>query len=253
MNYRKVVNFRKQTKSKILLLRLLNKLRIRKYNIDFNLYLDQNQYFNNHYYNWNDKRYFFIRHLLDATDINQFKVLEVSGGHANLGKKFFDLGCDVTVTEGRAEHVNYINMLYPGIKTEIINLENSMPALPKFNLVLHFGVLYHLSDPLEHLKDFLLKQDFDHLFLETEVSNHPDKNFVFKIKEFGYDQSLSTIGGRPTSSGIETILRDLSLVWKRHDNVNLDSFPHNYSWQESGMLETYRPGMRRFYHVKKIS
>ena len=58
MNHRKVVNFRKQTKSKILLLRLLNKLRIRKYNIDFNLYLDQNQYFNNHYYNWNDKRYF---------------------------------------------------------------------------------------------------------------------------------------------------------------------------------------------------
>ena len=38
MNHRKVVNFRKQTKSKILLLRLLNKLRIRKYNIDFNLY-----------------------------------------------------------------------------------------------------------------------------------------------------------------------------------------------------------------------
>ena len=143
-------------------------------------------------------------------------------------------------------------MLYPGIKTEIVNLENSMPALPKFNLVLHFGVLYHLSDPLKHLKDFLLKQDFDHLFLETEVSNHPDKNFVFKIKEFGYDQSLSTIGGRPSSSGIESVLRDLSLVWKRHDNVNLDSFPHKYSWQESEMLETYRPGMRRFYHVQKF-
>jgi hypothetical protein len=242
----------KKVKFKILLLRLVNKLKIKKYNMDFNLYLNQNLYFKNHYEEWNHKRYTFIRHLLGTTEINKMKVLEVSGGHANLGKKFYDLGCEVTVTDGRSEHVNSINTLYPGIKTEIINLENNWPALSRFDIVIHFGVLYHLSDPLKHLENFLLSQDFDHLFLETEVSNHPDKNFVFKIKEFGYDQSLSTIGGRPSSSGIETVLSNLSLDWERHDNVNLDCLPHNYSWQEYGTLETYWSGMRRFYHIQKF-
>jgi hypothetical protein len=236
----------KYVKFKTILLRILRK------NMDFNLYLDQDLYFKNHYEAWNDKRYSFIRHLLGTKEISQLKVLEISGGHANLAKKFFDLGCEVTVTDVRTEYLDYINKFYPGIKTEIINLENSMPTFPKFDIVIHFGVLYHLSDPLKHLKDFLLNQDFDHLFLETEVSNHPDKTFIFKIKEFGYDQSFSTIGGRPSSSGVESVLRSLNLDWERHDNINLDSFPHNYSWKESDIPETYRTGMRRFYHIQKF-
>lgn len=209
--------------------------------------------FTGHYNEWNAKRFQFITMLMDCQSFENLKVLELSSGHANLGKFFFLNGADVTCTDGRPEHLKLISYNFPAIKTIELDLMLEYPRFPKFNIVIHFGVLYHLSEPITHLKDFLLKQDFDHLFLETEVANYPDENFVLRIKESGYDQGISGLGGRPTSRAIEKVLSDLCLNWERHDTTFLNVTPHDYSWQETETPETYRVGLRRFYHVSKIS
>jgi hypothetical protein len=204
-----------------------------------------------HYDAWNDKRFQFITKLLGSTSFKNLKLLELSSGHANLGKFFLTSGGDVTCTDVRPEHLAWINDNFPKITTRQVDLEEVYPHFSKFDVVIHFGVLYHLSDPIKHLKDFLVNQDFDHLFLETEVANHPDANFVLQIAESGYDQGVFYFGGRPTSRAIEKVLTDLNLGWERHDSTALDSSPHNYSWQESNTSEIYRVGLRRFYHIKK--
>ena len=204
-----------------------------------------------HYDQWNKKRFQFITSLLGIKTIENLKVLELSAGHANIGKFFCVLGADVTCTDGRPEHLEWIQNQFPSIETRTIDLEKPYPELSKFDVVLHFGVLYHLSDPIKHLKDFLVKQEFDHLFLETEVSNYPDANFVLRIAESGYDQGISKVGGRPTSRAIEQVLTESGLAWERHDTAELNSIPHDYSWQETNTPETYRIGLRRFYHIQK--
>jgi hypothetical protein len=228
-------------------LRLLRKiLRIVKIKFDHPDLL-----FIEHYDEWNKKRFQFIMSLLKCNSIENLKVLELSAGHANIGKFFFFLGADVTCTDGRPEHLEWIQNQFPSIETRTIDLEKPYPELSKFDVVLHFGVLYHLSDPIKHLKEFLVKQEFDHLFLETEVSNYPDASFVLRIAESGYDQGISKVGGRPTSRAIEKVLTESGLAWERHDTAELNSIPHDYSWQEKNTPETYRIGLRRFYHIQK--
>ena len=215
--------------------------------------LPENFYFEDHYASWNTNRYLEIMKVLGGGDVSTLSFLEISAGYANLGRYFLELGCDVTCTDGRAEYVQHMQTQYPSIKAKTLNLEEVYPLLTKFNVVIHFGVLYHLSDPLKHLDNFLSVQKFDHLFLETEVSNYSDPNFVLKIREEGYDQALNGLGGRPTSAGIERILSKHNLEFRRIDSAGLNSPPHTYDWIESETLETYRIGMRRFWHITNIS
>jgi len=207
--------------------------------------------FSGHYKIWNQRRFDFVNACLFDVDKNNLSLLEISAGHANLSRLFLHSGFDITCTDGREEHITWMNDKFPTIKTKQINLDSTYPETIKYNIVIHFGVLYHLIDPLKHLNDFFKKQDFDHLFLETEVANYPDENFVLKLKEDGYDQSMSYIGGRPSAQAIEKILNEFDLNWTRHDDINLNSTFHNYNWKEDDTPETYRIGMRRFYHIKK--
>jgi hypothetical protein len=228
---------------KIFLLRVL-----RKFKHD---YEHPDLLFRDHYKVWNQRRFDFVNDCLFDIDKNNYSLLEISAGHANLSRLFLYSDFEITCTDGREEHIKWMNDNFPTIKTIRINLDNIYPELKKYNIVIHFGVLYHLADPLKHLRDFLIKQDFDHLFLETEVANYLDENFVLKLVEDGYDQSMSYIGGRPSANAIEKILKEFDLNWTRHDNINLNSTPHNYNWTEIDTPETYRIGMRRFYHIKK--
>ena len=207
-------------------------------------------YFNGHYDEWTDKRFRKIGELLDD-NISNLNVLELSAGNANLGKFFLKLGNNVICTDGRSEHVEKMKRNFPEINSLLVDLAAPYPSFPKFNIVVHFGVLYHLPDPLKHLIDFFDKQDFEHCFLETEVSNYTDPKFVLRLREYGYDQSLTQIGGRPTSNGIEAILKSYGFDFQRIDSSDLNSAPHFYDWTEDNVEETFRVGMRRFYHIKK--
>ena len=208
-------------------------------------------HFLDHYDDWSKKRFAYVAQLLGKVDFTQVSILEISAGHANLGRYFLGLGSSVTCTDGRPEHTEWIRHHYPNVNTMVVNLDNKFPSLPKFDVVLHLGVLYHLLDPLKHLNDFLTTQDFDHLFLESEVCNSSDPNTVLRIKESGYDQGLFDRGGRPSSYAIEKVLSEFDLNWKRHDSDRLNSGVHCYDWKESNTSEVFRVGMRRFYHIRK--
>ena len=78
------------------------------------------------------------------------RVLEVGAGLGHLGDAFADLGFDVTSTDGRQEHVEA--MQARGRESSVLDLDlTGVNEAGDFELILAFGVLYHLAHPEEFL------------------------------------------------------------------------------------------------------
>ena len=121
----------------------------------------------------------------------------------------------------------------------------------KFDIVIHWGVLYHLNDWKSDLISTLKHSDL--IFLESEVSDSDDVNFDLKIKEKdGYDQALDGIGSRPSANNVELFIKNLGFDIERFDDENLNSTFHQYNWKVTN-TNTWRHGLRRFWIIKKCN
>jgi hypothetical protein len=177
-------------------------------------------------------------------------LLELGAGHGDFSQYFTDKGFLCTAAEGRLEHVDWMRK-----NTQIFSIvqfDAEKPWLEKnsYDVILHFGLLYHLERPLDNLAWTIDHLDFNVMFLETEVANYHDPEFTLVLRESGPDQALNNIGGRPTSSGIEALLESRNLDWVRMDQPELDSGIHHYSWKESEIKYTWSNGLRRFYVIR---
>ena len=76
-------------------------------------------------------------------DLKGKKVLEVGAGIGLHTPFFLERGCDVTVTDGRAENVAEIARRLPGVKTAVVDLERDEPiVLGRFDVIYCYGLLY---------------------------------------------------------------------------------------------------------------
>ena len=93
-------------------------------------------------------------------------LLEVGCGHADLGKRFNDMGAIVTSTDGRQEHIDVVKQRYPELESFQLDVDCEWNLNRKFDVIIHFGVLYHLSNWKENLKATLDHTDL--VIFETE-------------------------------------------------------------------------------------
>jgi hypothetical protein len=207
--------------------------------------------FNDHYIDWRIKRISKILELYGKDFFNNKSILELGCGLGDIGKEFISFGADVTFAEGRSDHCKKLKEKFP--TSEIINLnQNKIWELEKrFDIVIHWGVLYHLNDWKSDLISTLKHSDL--IFLESEVSDSDDVNFDLKIKEKdGYDQALDGIGSRPSANNVELFIKNLGFDIERFDDENLNSSFHQYSWKVTN-TDTWRHGLRRFWIIKKCN
>lgn len=118
----------------------------------------------------------------------------------------------------------------------------------KFDIIINFGLFYHLEKNHDaHLKNCL--KNCNLLFFESVILDSNDSKIYFR-QESGIDQSLSEVGGTPTSKYVENIFINSNFNYKRYDDIKLDSDPHIYSWteQNSDIFDGYK---RRFWIVNK--
>ena len=155
-------------------------------------------------------------------------------------------------TDARQEHLDEIIRRYPKICNSKnvfrLDLENSWPEIGKFDVILHFGVLYHLNN-----WELSLRESIKHsrlIFLETEVSDFKkDTNIV--VHEKGYDQAFSGIGSRPSAKAIERVIASAGAKFIRHDSEMLNSTLHTYDWKASD-TKSWKHGLRRFWIIKNL-
>ena len=198
--------------------------------------------------NWQENRIKLILSLYDESFFKGKKILELGAFHGDIGNYFSKLGADVTCVEGFYNNYEVMCEKYPHIKSINFNLDTDEWFFGKFDIIINFGLFYHLEKNHEaHLKNCL--DNCDLLFFESVILDSNNSKIYFR-EESGIDQSLSEIGGTPTSQYVENIFINSDFNYKRYDDDRLDSNPHIYSWVEdnSDIFDGYK---RRFWVVNK--
>jgi hypothetical protein len=199
--------------------------------------------FGSHYTNWRNSRINGIKKYISSDFFKNKTLLELGGGYADIGNTFYELGANVTSSDGRKEHLKIVNKRYPHIKTLLIDCDKDI-IQEKYDIILHWGLLYHLNEIERHLEQ--ISQKCDVLLLETEVSDSDEVNFYISTNENGYDQALNRKGIRPSPSYIENILQKNGFQFKLIKDSILNSDFHCYDWEISNS-KTWRHGLRRFW------
>lgn len=203
--------------------------------------------FEGHYKDWRSSRMNGIKKYVNLDLLKGRTLLEVGCGYADNGNMFSELGFQVSSCDARKEHIDIAKQRYPHLNLFVFDSDKQM--LPhdetlKYDVILHWGLLYHLSDVRTHLKNIC--SHCDYLFLETEVSDSNDENFVLQTTEHGYDQAFNQIGSRPSERFIEKCLEEEGFQYKKILDDILNSSIHVYDWEIEN-TGTWRHGLRRFW------
>ena len=188
-------------------------------------------------------------------DVSWFKnknILELGCAHGDIGETFLDMGAKVTFAEGRQEHVSVVSErlahhILEGNCT-VITLDQDQPwkAEKKYDLIIHWGVLYHLENWENDLITCLMSAN--HVCLETEVIDSDDPYEFKSRREDGYDQSIHGIGTHPSPANIERVLKENVASFVRYDDSELNSHYHHYDWVSKND-GSWKPGQRRFWMI----
>lgn len=183
------------------------------------------------------------------------KILEVGAGTGNIGVVFAQLGFDVTSTDGRPEHVEY--MQGQGRKAFVLDLDNTgVDEAGDFDVILAFGVLYHLTEPEKFLKSCGKKAKV--LLLETIVSDSAESTIhpVAEAKGWrGKDQALNELGCRPSPIWIEQTARSAGFNSVRDISSPVANWAKSrFDWLPRNSGEYKRDGfsLRKMWIFEKI-
>jgi hypothetical protein len=200
-----------------------------------------------HYFAWRSSRISKLEKLFGRAFFKDKSLLELACGHGHIGEHFSKLGADVTFADGRQILLDIVKQNQGTVKTILI--DQDMPwSLPwSFDIIIHWGVLYHLDNWKADLKTAL--QYTDLMFLESEVADSDDPDFEIKVDESeASDQALHRKGSRPTASMIERHLIGIGAEFTRYDDIDLNADFHRYDWEVSNS-KTWDHGLRRFWVV----
>ncbi len=230
----------------------------------FDLLVNQNDPFHEDYNLWRINRVQKIESVLGRSWFQGKKVLELACGTANIGAYFQSLGANVTVADARQEHLDLAKKNY-NLKTIHINQETNWKLSEKYDLIIHFGVLYHLNNWQKDLESAINSTAI--LFLESVVANTDDPKFEFKLEEDCSDPQCSYSGMATivSADNIEKKLKELNCYYQRFDDEDLD-LPnrrlYQYSWKVTNKIQGYEKsktfedlplyGGRRLWLVRKL-
>jgi SAM-dependent methyltransferase len=213
--------------------------------------------FSGHYVEWRRRRVAAILQHYGPSFFPGKRVLEVGAGTGKIGVVFARLGAQVTAAEGRPENVRIMKRKHPELTPMVVDFEKEWPWTEPFDVIIHFGLLYHLERVEESLRTAC--QNCQHLILETAVSDSTDPYFISHLKEnaLHYDQALHGVGSRPSPAYVERILADCGMSFQRVEDGSIDTvhlrpnFPdHIYTWPV-GTSGLSPEGWRKFWFAER--
>ena len=166
----------------------------------------QDTFWADHYIHHNQRRQEHLASL--GLPLARRRVLELGAGIGDHTTFFLDRECEICVTDGRAENVEFLRKRYHWMRVEMIDLEQPLTFKEPFEVVYAYGLLYHLSDPASAIAK-MASLCTDLLLLETCVSPG-DGLAINPVSENQVDpsQSVTGTGCRPTRPWIMQTLRE---------------------------------------------
>jgi len=215
-------------------------------------------HYNEHYKNWRIAR---INKVLSIFGVDYFKgkrVLELGGGHGDIGALFAGLGAEVLCLEARRENVNIAKMKYrnvSGFSCEEYNLEEGLRQFGKCDLIVNFGTLYTLLDPEKCLHE--CAELSENIVLECIVCDSTDPH---KIVRWDLDEEnhIKLANDGPISIGrhilspffIERVMEERGYTVGRHFTKDLNCADHHYDWEHENDGKV-TPNYRRFWYFSR--
>ena len=214
--------------------------------------LSTTQHFTGHYEIWRTKR---IHKILEyyGTDWTGRKVVELATGFGDIGAFFASLGAEVVCIEGRIHNINIAKIRFANLKNITFmhyNLEDDFSGLGRFDLAIHFGLLYHIRNYEQNLACTATLSD--NIVLETEVvdSFDPHKVVMFEENKEHRDRSIIGWGFRCSPFFIKEFFENKGFDVDIVNDRWLDTPTHNYSWEHKND-GSHQANRRRFFRIVK--
>jgi hypothetical protein len=171
---------------------------------------------------------------------------EIGCGYAFYGS-LFSLYCNVTVSDARAEHIEEVKRLNPLLKAYVLDVDGKF-EMENVDILIHFGVFYHLRKLKEHFES--LKGKCKYIILDGQVLDSDKEETIYVTESPTYDQSYNKVGNRSSQKLIESYLTKNGYNFKCIDNdpvLNVPGF--NYTWKNLNTRKNYLSGdsARRFW------
>lgn len=197
---------------------------------------------------WQNNRINYVLSKYGKEFFEGKKILELGPFNGYIGAVFQSLGAEVKLIEGREKNVEGIKSIYPNLDVECANLDTSDWNWGTFDIIINFGLFYHLEKfHKEHLTNCV--NNCDLLFFESVIYDSFENELFFR-QESGHDQSMSDVGGIPTTYFIESIFQQEGVSYKKICAPELGDGNHHYDWVDSN-TKKMDPFARRFWIVKK--
>jgi len=216
-----------------------------------NLFSPRQGRFLGHYDEWRAKRLSAILAKYGPNFWLGKTLLELGAGLGDIGAFFALLGAKVTCYEGRADNVKWIRRRFEGVlHSQTVDCDGPLPGTDEWQVIIHFGLLYHLENPEASLRSCCSR--CEHLILETECSDSDDPNYIEMVKEkaFLYDQALGGTGCRPSPAWVERILIEEGFSFETIADDRCNSSIHHYDWQVKN-TKAAPSGQRRMWFAKR--
>jgi cyclopropane fatty-acyl-phospholipid synthase-like methyltransferase len=197
--------------------------------------------------NWQNNRIKFLVDTYGPGFFENKKILELGSYNGYIGNYFREIyGAKVFSVEGRADNSKQIKENYPELSVITYDLDTPDWAFSKFDIIINFGLFYHLHN---HHKSHLVNciKNCTIMFFET-VTFDSDVNELFFRREEGFDQSLSYYGGTPSTSFVENIFNEQQCKFQKIVDGKLNGDGHTYDWPDLNS-KVYIDNARRFWIV----
>ena len=184
--------------------------------------------FRGHYEEWREARMRGIDKYIDTVFLKNKTLLELGAGYGDLGYLFSQRGCKVTCSDGRGCHLRKLEEKYPNLQVEMFDCDADL-LNKSYDIILHWGVLYHLEFIDRNLKDVC--EHCNYLFLETEICDTNDSSVCLKVNEERnhLDQAANGIGSRPSPTYVEKLLNDYNFNYCMIQDDMINSQYHTYT------------------------
>lgn len=126
------------------------------------------------------------------------RVLDVGCGVGHLGARLAEMGASVVCLDGRESNIASLRIRYPQLEAHVENVEtDELSKFGRFPVVFCYGLLYHLENPLQSLRNMASVCD-ELLLLETIICDHESALVKVEDESTDVNQALGGIAGRPT-------------------------------------------------------
>jgi len=161
-------------------------------------------------------------------------------GH--LAARLERMGCHIVCIDGRKENIDGLRTRYPGLEAHVANVENEpLSRFGRFDVVFSYGLLYHLENPLQGLRNLESVCD-ELLLLETIICDHELPLLRIEDEPLNLNQALGGLGCRPTPRYVVLALnragfryiyapasppeyQDFQFEWRNNLDCSRDGYP----------------------------